>query len=137
MKRLRNLPLYWFGRLYLAAHVFVLALVASLGEESPLHALVTKDGQVGYWCALALAVVAFVGIVDVLVNDLMPERFTLCSVKRHRHFLLMGLGMGTLIFAGIVAMEVGWDILHASLALPVIGATTLAVMDVFERGGKS
>ena len=137
MMYLKDLPMYWFGRLYVSAHVCVLALVASLGQESPLHMLVTRGGQAGYWCALALAVLAFVGVVDVVVNDLLPARFTWCAVKRHRHFLLMGIAMGALSFAGIVAMEVGWNILHASLAVPVIGATTMAVMDVFDRGSQS
>ena len=137
MNRIRGLPLYWFGRLYVAAQVCVIALVASWGEESPLYYLVTRGGQAGFWCALALALVAFVGVVDVVVNDLMPDRFELCAVKRHRHFVLMGIGIGSLSFAGIVAMEVGWSVLHVSLALPVLGATTLAVMDVFERGEKS
>lgn len=133
----KSLPQYWFGRLYIAAHVCVIALVAGLGEESPLHLLVTKDGEIGFWCAMALVVLAFVGIVDVVVNDLMPERFSLCAVKRNRHFLLMGIGIGAASFAGIVAMAVGWSVLHASLVLPVIGATLMAVMDVFERGGRS
>jgi len=131
------LPMYWFGRLYIAAQVCVIALVASLGEESPLHYLVTKGGSPGYWCAMALAVVAFVGVVDVIVNDLMPDRFELRLIKRHRHFVLMGIAIGSLSFAGIIAMDVGWNVLHVSLALPVFGATALAVMDVFERGFKS
>jgi len=134
---LRMLPLNWFGRLYVALQVCVISLVASLGEESPLHALVTKGGLIGYWCALLLAAVAFVGVLDVVVNDLMPKRFRLCFFKRHRHFVLMGIGIGSLSFAGIIAMEVGWNVLHASLALPVLGATVLAVMDVFERGSQS
>ena len=132
-----NLPRYWFSRLYVSSHVCILALVASLGNESPLHLIITRGGDAGFWCALALALIAFFGVLDAVINDLMPDRFQFRLVKQHRLFMLMGIAIGSMCFAAIVAMESGWSVLHASLALPVLGATCLAVINVFTRGSEA
>jgi len=126
--------LFWFGRLYVALHVGVIALVACFGQSTLFYKIMEGEGSVGFWCVLALAVVSSVGVADVFINDLLPRRFELQFVKRHRHFLLMALAIGPLSMAFVIAKRVDWSVLHVSLALPIIGATTLAVVDVYSRG---
>ena len=136
MERIKQLPMYWFGRLYVAADVVILALNACFAKNTLSYRVIELSGPAGFWCVLGLACIALVGVLDVFINDLLPERFQLQFVKRHRHFVLMGIAIGCLSVAGIVAMNVGLSVLHASLALPVFGATCMAVMDVYARGGK-
>lgn len=40
---------------------------------------------------VALAIFAFLGMVDVLVNDIMPERFVIKPALRDRHLVSMGV----------------------------------------------
>jgi len=130
----RQMPMYWFGRLYVALHVGVIALVACFGQGTLFYKVMIESGELGFWCMLALAVVSAVGVVDVFVNDFLPRRFNLFLVKRHRHFLLMALAIGPLSMAFVIAKRTDFGIVYASLALPIIGATMLAAMDVYARG---
>ena len=134
MKPLKRMPLFWFGRLYVALHVGVIALVACFDQSTLFYKLMTDEGNIGFWCVLALAVVSSVGVADVFINDLLPRRFELRCVKRHRHFLLMALAIGPLSMAFVIAKQVNWSVLHAVLALPIVGSTMLAAMDVYSRG---
>ena len=136
MERIKLLPMYWFGRLYVSADVAIISLIACFGKDTLSYRIIELSGPEGFWCVLALACIALLGVLDVLINDLLPELFHLKTVKRHRHFLLMGIAIGSLSVAGIVAMTVGLSVLHISLALPVFGATCMAVMDVYARGGR-
>ena len=136
MRQLTQLPMYWFGRLYVSADVAIIALIACFGKGTLSYRVIELSGGAGFWCVLGLACIALVGVLDVFINDLLPERFHLKTVKRHRHFLLMGIAIGSLSVAGIVAMNFGLSVLHISLALPVFGATCMAVMDVYARGGR-
>ena len=134
MKVIKKMPMFWFGRLYVALHVGVIAMVACFGTGTLFYKFMTESGELGFWCVLSLAFVSGVGIADVFVNDFLPPRFQLNSVKRHRHFLLMALAIGPLSMAFVIAKREDFSVLHVSLALPIIGATMLAVMDVYARG---
>lgn len=137
MRQLKKLPLYWFGRLYVSADVAIIALIACFGKGTLSYRVIESSGAAGFWCVLGLACIALIGVFDVFINDLLPKQFQLQNVKRHRHFVLMGIAIGALSVAGVVAINVGTSVLHASLALPIFGATCLAVMDVYARGGKA
>ena len=136
MQRIKQWPLYWFGRLYVAADVANIALIACFGKGTLSYRVIELSGREGFWCVLALACIAVTGVLDVLINDMLPERFQLENIKRHRHFVLMGIAIGCLSVAAIVFINVGLSILHTTLALPILGATCLAVMEVYARGGK-
>ena len=130
------LPMYWFGRLYVAADVANIALIACFGKGTLSYRVIEASGAAGFWCVLGLAGIAIVGMLDVFINDLLPKQFQMKNVKRHRHFLLMGIAIGCLSVAAVVAINVGVSVLHSTLALPIWGAACLALMDVYARDGK-
>ena len=134
LRMLKTLPMYWFGRLYVALHVGNLAITACFGEDTLFYKIMESSGEAGFWCVLALAAVSVVGVLDVFINDLLPRQFCLNFVKKHRHFLLMALAIGPMSMAFVIAKEVGWSVLHISLSLPIAGTMLLAVMDVYARG---
>lgn len=52
---------------------------------------VAHADDMAYWCAFGLVISAFLGFVDLLVNDIMPERFTIPRALKDRHLVLMAI----------------------------------------------
>lgn len=52
---------------------------------------VAHSDATAYWAAIGLAICAFFGFVDLIVNDLMPSRFTIPRALKDRHLVLMGI----------------------------------------------
>lgn len=130
---LTDLPKFWFARLYVTLHIGVIALVACFGEDTLLYKTVKESGDAGFWCVLALAAVSFLGVLDVIINDLMPDRFKLSKVLRFRHILLMAMALGLMSLGSVIAKQAGISTLHASIFLAVGGACWLAFLDLYAR----
>lgn len=137
MTKLLYLPPFWFARLYIAAHIGVIALVACFGSETLLQRVIAASGEAGFWCVLVLAVLSGLAVLDVLINDLLPDRFKLCKVKRYRHFLYIALALGVVSLGFVIARQVGVSTLHASILLAAAGATWLAFLDLYARHHES
>lgn len=129
----RCLPAFWLARLYVAAHVGVIALVACFGQGTMLYTVVQDADQAGFWCVLAVAVLAGLSALDTLINDLLPARFKLRVVKSHRHYIFTGMAMGLLSLGAVIAQQVGLSTLHASIFLAASGASVLAFLDLYAR----
>lgn len=137
MSKLLHLPQFWFGRLYIALHVGVIALVACFGDGTLMHKVVLASGPEGFWCILALAAVSAVAVADVVINDLLPARYALTAVKRHRHYVYIALAIGLTSLAFVIAKQVGLSTLHSSVALGVGGAAWIAFLDLYARHRES
>lgn len=83
---------------------------------------VSEDGFGGLIGITLLGVLALAGIVDVVVNDILPSRYSLKVAHRYRHvvFMLIAIGQVALVLALARAMDlkpsVGRYILDASMA---------------------
>lgn len=129
-------PALWFARLYVALHTGVTASVACFGVGTLLHKTLELSGPIGFWASFTLLGVAFWGVLDVIINDLLPKRFTLCKTKLFRHYLLMLMAIGLASLAYVIAKEIGVSILHGQIFLGVFGACALAFLDIYERHDK-
>lgn len=72
------------------------AITSYLGWLSPSSLtgrILSMGGEIGVLALVLLSLAAAVGLLDILINDMMPPRFTLRIVAQHRHsgYNLIGL----------------------------------------------
>ena len=71
--------------------------------------LIIATGAYGTVTLLAFSVCVILALLDVLINDFMPERFSLRWVKQHRHLIYLTLA-GLYIAQAFVALGDRLDI---------------------------
>lgn len=130
-----TLPRYWITRLYVALSTLTTIAVIAWEPEALTHRLITQSGPPGWWLVGILAAVAIVGIVDVVVNDMLPDRFHLRCAKRSRHLIYVALSMGLMCLTYVfIAGGGGW---WRALAMPfwidASFAALVAFLDLFQR----
>lgn len=128
---------YWFGRLNVALCIGVLATVAAFGTGTMLHWAVLMSGAAGFWCVLVLACLACLAVLDVIINDLLPECFTLKIVKRNRHLIYMALGIGTASLGFVIQQTSGLNAMHGLIFLNSFSAVSVAFLDLYARHKES
>jgi hypothetical protein len=98
----------WMVRFYVSGSCLVTAGIAMLDPWSQHREIMAQDGLGGLAAFTMLAAVAVLGLVDVLVNDWLPERFSVRWTHRHRHVVFMGLALSqcAMAFVEVRAEEV-------------------------------
>lgn len=120
-------------RLYLCARTIIVAVV-SLGEPESLNGrLIASSGALAYVLTSMLVACAVVGIVDLIINDLAPERFTLPWAREHRHLGYIGLSCGSCAFLFVMAKHGNLSYLSLSYAADGLAAACGAVTHVFHH----
>ncbi|APW38455.1 hypothetical protein RD110_15640 [Rhodoferax koreense] len=134
-RHISTLPRYWMTRLYVALSTLTGVYTMWTEPSALTHRLIEKSGQQGWMLAAGLAAVAMVAIADVIVNDLMPERFRLVTAKNKRHLVYCFLALGILCMTYVfVSGDGGW---YRPLVLPfwidALFAVGVAFFDSFQR----
>ncbi len=133
-----RLPRYWLTRLYCALSAAT-NVITSIEPRSLTAQVVSATGGAGdYWLA-ALGAVALVAVLDVIVNDLMPEGYSLGRTRRYRHLTYMALAVLLCGLASATYTTVGWTTLLITWWVDAAMATTIAFVDLFarHRGGRT
>lgn len=120
-------------RFYVSASVAVTAAIAGWDPYSQHRFAMAEDGYGGLVAMTLLATIALAGMVDVVINDVLPERYSLPWTHRHRHVVFMALAVGqvaliyALIRAGDLKPSAGRYLLDALMA------TGIAVQGVIDH----
>jgi hypothetical protein len=61
----------------------------SLNHPETIMYKVANADAMGKWAALTLLVCSFFGFVDLIVNDLMPDKFVILRALKDRHLVMM------------------------------------------------
>ncbi|QHI99373.1 hypothetical protein GT347_16135 [Xylophilus rhododendri] len=79
-----------------------------------------------------LLAIALAGALDVVINDLLPERFSIDSTHRHRHvvFMLMAIGQVALMWLMVKANPGEWPPVLARYVLDAAFAVGIAIAGV-------
>ena len=104
----------------------------SLAWHSPFSLtarLIEIGGVPAQWVLCAMTAALIVGLADALINDVLPQRFSLQCVRRNRHIGYMLLGATYLIqaFAGLADAPSGAGILLGNYVATGIGCGAFAL----------
>lgn len=110
------LRFHFIARVALLLHPLAVAAFAWLAPDSLTgRMLLGQGGQVAQLVMLAMAVLAVLGLLDAVINDLLPPRWTLPVVQRNRHlgYLVLGAILVMQVFAGAQDVPPGGGVLIA------------------------
>lgn len=121
------------ARLYLAVSVIYTQVAAMTAPATLLYQALAKSvpfGVLGVWVLVAVASVA---VLDVVVNDWMPDRFELPTAYAQRHLVYMGLAMGLASISFVLTKSNGWGVLQWRYLLDAAAAVAIAFNDLLAR----
>jgi hypothetical protein len=123
----------WLARLIIALDLLANCAVMVWEEASLMHKIVQQAGPTGHFAVISLAVVAFMALTDVVVNDLLPDRYRLCYAIEHRHTIYALLSLGALSISFVVVKTHGVTPLLLHYGLVAGFALTIALFDIHDR----
>lgn len=123
----------WLARLLVASNAILACLLILQEPSSVLHLAVERAGPTGHFAVVALAALGGLAVFDVIVNDLLPSKYTLhCALKyRHTIYMLISLGCLSLIFVLVKSEGPSTALIHYGMV--AFTATALAIFDVRDR----
>lgn len=130
-----KLPRHWYPRLIIAMWAGHIPVVTWLSPDSLSGRAVAGSG-VGALCMLVLAIAAVVAVLDVIVNDVLPDNFHL-GVMHRRHVGYMAMALALLMLAGIVGTIHGPTAILFTYILPAAFAIGITWLDLFTRHAKA
>lgn len=90
------MPTYQSGSL-IRAYFSLLAfhtVFSGFFEPKSLHFLVVHQaGDLGYWIIVFTGVLGVISLVDTIVNDVLPEKYSFHNGLNHRHLVFMSLAL--------------------------------------------
>lgn len=130
-----TLPRYWITRLYVGLTTLCAIFVTSHEPEAISYKIIQASGDQGWRMVYLLGVIAGLAVVDVLVNDLFPERFKIEVAKRNRHLIYIGLATGIFSISFVLLSDAGgwYRPLVLSYWLHGSVAALVAFLDLFQR----
>lgn len=126
---------FWFGRLYLSLDVLTTVFITLFSTFSLNRiAFTALSGNFGFVGVGILAVLAVLALLDVIVNDLLPDRFHLHWARHNRWCIFMGMALVFTTFMYVNATNPMLTALLVRYFLSASGALALAGLDLMERG---
>ena len=120
-------------RIYLCLRTIIVAVV-SLGIPGGLNGrLIAQGGAVAYAVVAFMVFCAVVGLLDAIINDILPDRYALPWARNHRHFGYIGLSMGGCVFLFVMARNEAITLLALSYAVDALFAAGVAVGSILRN----
>jgi hypothetical protein len=127
-------PRYWFARATVAIEVLVCLVLVTFVEDRSMTAQAIHATGDGGWVLMAgVAFCCCVCLLDVLVNDLLPDRFSLPTALTWRHLGLMGIALQLAALGVLVVFAKGYTVLLLAYWVNAALAGALAYLDAFAR----
>lgn len=95
-------------RVYLSGSILVTSFVAAADPFSQHAFAMSEDGFGGVLAIGLMAALAIAGLLDAVINDFLPDRYSIQCTHRHRHvvFMLIAIGQVAIVLALVRADEV-------------------------------
>lgn len=123
----------WLARLLVGLNVVFAGAILFSDSYDGFQELVRNSGWIG---VLAISTLIFFGVVvllDVFVNDILPDCYALKAAREYRHtiYMLISLGCLSIVFVLVKTNGVTASILHYGLI--AWASVALAIHDIRER----
>ena len=125
---------FWLSRLIISLEVLVLVVVISWWEPQSLTGrAIAASGHHAWLLLAALGGCCLVAIADVVVNDMMPARFSLKTALRWRHLGFMGMALLLGVISVVVVVAQGFTTVMFAYWLNAVLAVGVTFLDAFHR----
>lgn len=128
----RFLPRYWMTRMYVALSIMANCIVAYLEPQS-LTAMVLRTNPTGWACLGILFALAVTALVDVAINDLLPQGYYLRWTRDQRHWIYVLMALFTMGLTYAIVREKGFTALLLAYWVDAAIAVAIAPLDLFAR----
>ena len=122
------------ARASVAMIVLLISTFVLMQPDCLLATVVHNSGFLGIPAIWTLATLAALACLDVIINDMLPPRFTLSWVLPHRHLLFLAMALLLTALAAVLAYfgirPAGTWVVIAAYALL---AAAVAYLDLFSR----
>lgn len=113
-------------RAYLCLRTLVVAAV-SLGVADSLNGqFIDAAGQAGYAIVLLQVTCALTGLLDIVINDLLPARYHMTWARNYRHIGYIALAIADCAYLLVMAKQGTFTLLALSYALDAAFAVVVA-----------
>ncbi len=124
---------YWMARLMLCSYVLVSVIVTWFDSGNTTNHILNLSFDVVWWVIPSVALLTFIGLFDLLVNDFLPRKVNLFFLHDRRHLLYIAIGFGSMGIAAVVASTDGWSTILLKYWLDACFAAMLAFLEMFPR----
>lgn len=123
----------WLARLLVGLNVVFAGAILFSDAFGGFNELVQNSGWIGVLAISALIFFGLVVLIDVFVNDILPEGYVLKTAMNYRHtvYMLISLGCLSIVFVMVKTHGITASIFHYGVI--AWASVALAVHDIRER----
>ena len=114
-------------RTYLCSRTLAVVIVTLFVTGGLNHRPVEQAGAAGFLVLALQAGLAMIGLLDIFINDILPERFRIPSARFYRHYMYIGLALCNSAFLLVMAKNDTLTLLALSYVVDGIAAVWIAV----------
>jgi hypothetical protein len=126
---------YRIVRLYTSISV-ILSVFSILFEPSSIHSKVVGSAELPMVLFYTALVVGFIALLDIFINDILPNKYSFKQAYLYRHLVYMSLSLISFSLSAGLLITFGGSILVGRLWLDGAVAASVAVLDIFARHRK-
>jgi hypothetical protein len=123
---------YRIVRLYVTISI-ILSILSILFEPASIHAQVVGSANLPIALFYTALGVGFVALLDIFINDILPNKYSFKQAYLYRHLIYMSLSLISFSLSAGLLITFSGSILVGRLWLDGVVAATVAVLDIFAR----
>ena len=125
---------YWLCRLFLALLVMLSCITVLTEPQSLIAITLAASGPAGRLVVMLLLAFSMIALLDVFINDLLPEKWAVHWTRNIRHLIYLGMALILTALAGVVSVYNPFTpLLPLTYLLYAAFAAATAYLDLFAR----
>lgn len=131
-------PLDFIYRRYVILRAYItmsvlLSTLTAMNEPSSAYYQIFSITQIDHALLWPLIVVCGIAMIDLFVNDFLPNKYKLLVLYHKRHVFYMIFAFGMFSISAVITIVHGSTFYLARLWIDGFMAATVAILDIFAR----
>lgn len=123
---------YIVARIYVTLSILI-TIMASLFDTGSKHYIAMQLTHAPIWALYIALMFCIIGLLDITINDIAPDKFVIKYIYDKRHFIYMGLSLISFSISIVILQTSGLATILCKLWLDGSVAALIAVLDIFAR----
>lgn len=123
---------YIISRIYVVLSILCSVFIG-LNEEASLYYQIFDDTKMDHGILYPLIFICSIGIIDIFVNDFLPNKYKFRLAYENRHIVYMTLSLASFSISAAMVYTYGPTFHLARLWLDGTVAAVVAILDIFAR----